>query len=365
VPAVPYEFCTLFDVNYLPRGLVLYSSLREHCEDFRLHLLCMDEETEHVVEQLELPHVRVVPLRELEAGDRGLLETKTDRSPVEYCWTATPAICLYTLESEPAIDSITYLDADLMFFHDPQPLFDEMAASSTMLVPHRYAPQYRRAEALNGRYNVEWLTFRRDARAIEALTWWRERCLEWCYARVEDGKMGDQKYLDDWPERFEGVHVLEHPGGGLAPWNVAQYRLGERDGHVTVDGRELVFYHYHSLRLFEPTAAARAASTLLRSPRGRSPLLWTTSYPVSRDERRLVWEPYLRSLERERSRVRALAPHLAGGIGRWSARAELAPRRLAALARTGARRRRDLAAERSAAARAAAGHRSREGKDRT
>ena len=76
-------------------------------------------------------------------------------------------------------------------------------------------------------YNVEWVTFRRDPDGLEALNWWHDRCIEWCYQRAEDGKMGDQKYLDDWLVRFERVHVVRHPGAGLAPWNVKAHRLGE------------------------------------------------------------------------------------------------------------------------------------------
>ncbi|MFN3270416.1 MAG: hypothetical protein ACK42G_07510, partial [Candidatus Kapaibacteriota bacterium] len=35
----------------------------------------------------------------------------------------------------------------------------------------------------------------------------------------------DQLYLDDWTERFKGVHVMKHLGGGLAAWNVQQYEF--------------------------------------------------------------------------------------------------------------------------------------------
>ena len=79
---------------------------------------------------------------------------------------------------------------------------------------------------------------------MKALNWWRQACIEWCYNRVEDGKFGDQKYLDDWPVRFEGVHVLQHLGGGVAPWNVQQYDLS--------DPRfEVVFYHFHGLKFIQ------------------------------------------------------------------------------------------------------------------
>jgi len=248
-------------------------------------------------------------LSELEAHDRALAAVKATRTAVEYYWTATPAICAYALERDDEIAAITYLDADLEFFADPRELFAEAGESSVTIVPHRYAPEWQHLEAESGTFNVEFMTFRRDPRGLEALGWWRERCLEWCYARYEDGKMGDQMYLDDWPERFHGVHVLEHPGGGLAPWNASSHDLAVSNGGVTVDGRPLVFYHYHSLRLYRGITALRRAG-LFRSCRytkGRTPLVWS-SYPLTPAELELLWDPYVRAVGDAIADVRALEP---------------------------------------------------------
>jgi SAM-dependent methyltransferase len=295
---VPSEFITLFDANYLPRGLALYESLARTCPDFRLRVVCMDDESAAVLQRLQLPHLVVVPVSAVERHDPALAGVRDDRSAVEYCWTATPAVCLYALETEPELAQITYLDADLMFFSDPQPLFAELGEDAVLIVPHRYAREHRHKAATSGIYNVEWLTFRRDDDGLTALRWWHDRCIEWCYARYENGKMGDQKYLDDWPTRFSRVHVLKHPGGGLAPWNVTDHELAESDGHPTVDGQALIFYHHHSLRLYRRTPAARlaAAAGQLRSGEPATPLLWTTNYDVYPTEARLVWLPYLKAL---------------------------------------------------------------------
>jgi SAM-dependent methyltransferase len=308
------EFCTLFDVNYLPRGLVLYRSLERHCSEFRLRVFCMDSRTKDVLDGLGLPRLTAIGLDELEAHDRELLAVKPTRTQVEYCWTATPAICAYALETEPDLEVITYLDADLMFFRDPEPIWHEFGDDSVLIVPHRYAPQWQAQEVTSGTYNVEFMTFRRDERGLQALTWWRDRCLEWCYYRVEDGKMGDQKYLDDWPERFDGVHVLKHPGGGLAPWNVDSYELVRRNGNVLVDDRELVFYHYHSLRLYRGVTLARALEPIAdvrRFTAGPSRFVWATNYPIGNAECELVWSPYLREL----SQAMQEAPEGAGFSG--------------------------------------------------
>jgi hypothetical protein len=267
----------------------------------------MDDRCYQVLEQLALAGLIAVPLPELERHDPELAGVKHDRTQVEYCWTATPSVIRYCLTREPDLEAITYVDADVFFFSKPEPLFEELGGDSIQIVPHRYAPAYRHQVRTSGIYNVEWLTFRNDERAGTALEWWRERCLEWCYDRLEDGKLGDQMYLDDWPQRFAGVEVLRHVGGGLAPWNVANYELGQRDGRIWVDDVPLVFYHFHSLKL-----SGRFGRTT--SPWTGAPLLWSSRYPRSREEERIVWEPYLAALADALRLVRTVDPEFADGF---------------------------------------------------
>ena len=312
------EFCTLFDVNYLPRGLVLYRSLAAHCSEFRLRVYCVDRETKEILDALALPHLETIGFEELERDDPELLEVKPTRTGVEYCWTATPAICLHALRREPELEQITYLDADLMFSADPAPIFDELGDDSVLIVPHRYAPRWAGSEEHSGTYNVQFLTFKRDANGLAALEWWHERCIEWCYFRYEDGKMGDQKYLDDWPERFAGVHVLQHPGGGLAPWNVVSHTLTGTPEAPLVDGLPLVFFHYHSLQLHRGALALLRRAGIRRRGfhTGPAGFLWTTSYPIPAPERELIWDPYLQALGRAYEDAQRVSPSFAAGFTR-------------------------------------------------
>jgi hypothetical protein len=302
---VTRHFCTLFDRNYVFKAVVLHRSLLRHCSSFHLTAFCFDYDAKRVIDALGLPHLSTVSLGELESFDAELLSVKPDRNPVEYMWTATPSLPLYMLGALPELEEITYLDADLMFFSDPEPLFEQMGAASILITPHRFSPELAH-HAINGIYNVQFLTFRRDKRGLEALNWWHDRCIEWCYYRFEDGKLGDQKYLDDWPERFEGVHVSRHKGCGLAPWNITQFDVHETPARIYVDEDPLIFFHYHRVRQLAP------GGFVWRPP----------GYYISRENRRLVYEPYLEELGRAAAEVQERVPGFVSALERRPSRRE-------------------------------------------
>lgn len=257
------HYCTLFDSNYLTRGLALYDSLCRQSKDFHLYILAFNQRALEILQGLNLPHTSILSLQEFE--DPELLEVKPGRSIAEYSWTCSSSLIFYCLKRF-HLPSCTYLDADIFFFNDPQVLIDELGTSSISLTEHRYTPENDRTET-SGRFCVQFMTFKDTDEGFSALRWWRERCLEWCFARLEDGKMGDQKYLDDWPSRFPGVHILRHLGAGLAPWNIQQYSvqcsnpllMRENSSGLTFPP---VFYHFHQMRIYPQDTADLGAYRL-------------------------------------------------------------------------------------------------------
>jgi hypothetical protein len=240
-------FCTYFDRHYLSRGLALHASLTLHCAAFKLWVLCLDQATFDTLSRMQLPGLEPIAVDELEAYDQRLAAVRPDRSPVEYYFTCTPSLPIFLFDRRPDVDLLTYLDADLFFFASPEPVFEEIGSASIAIIEHRFPHHLRHFERY-GIYNVGWVSFRRDATGQECLRWWRERCIEWCYDRCEDGRFADQKYLDDWPRRFPNVVSLKHDGANLAPWNVMRYRVETAGGRLLVDGTPVIFFHFHGFR---------------------------------------------------------------------------------------------------------------------
>lgn len=243
------HFVTYFDNNFLPIGLCLHASLLEHGQPFHLWILCLDELVEQNLRNLALQFVTLIPLREVE--DARLLAVKKARSIGEYCWTLTPFTPQFVFDRDAQVSRVTYLDADLFFFASPKILLDEFEHSGkhVLITEHAYAPEYDRTEK-SGRFCVQFMTFRRSQQGVDVMRWWQDRCLEWCFDRYEDGKYGDQKYLDQWPSLFPNeIHILEQVHNTLAPWNV-DYFLSKASSSSPP-----VFFHFQSFRLVNRAVA--------------------------------------------------------------------------------------------------------------
>ena len=275
------NFCTLFDSNYFSRGVVMHQSLLEKCSDFHLYIFAFDDIALSLLRELKLKNATIISLTEFE--DAQLLAVKSGRSTAEYCWTSTPSTVLYCI-NEFNLDHCTYIDADLFFFNDPKVLVDEMGDKDVLITEHRYTYETEETK-LAGKYCVQFITFKNTEKGMAVLNWWRNACLDWCYARYEDGKFGDQKYLDDWTERFEGVHVLQNIGGGVAPWNIQQYDVYKKKDILYIKEKrtqteeKVIFYHFHYLKFYEGNVVDAGV------------------YKYSKADIELIYKPYIQAID--------------------------------------------------------------------
>ena len=249
------QFCTLFNENYLANGIALYNSLLKHSKnDFHLYVLAMDDITYEILSNQKNSKMTCISLSQFE--DTELLSIKTNRTFGEYCWTCTPSLIRYCLD-EFKLASCIYLDADLYFFDDPAIGWNEIPDKCSVLITeHNYHPKHDN-RFMNGFYCVQYVGFKNNEDGNIVLNWWRESCLNWCFARIEDNKFGDQKYLDDWLVKFKGVWVVKNKGVGVAPWNIELYEVKKEDeglhviDKVTKEKYPIIFYHFHGFKVFK------------------------------------------------------------------------------------------------------------------
>lgn len=231
------QYVTLFDSLFLPQGLALHRSMERHIREYTLWVLCVDDIVYEVLEKLMLPNIKLLRLAVLETNE--LKAVKKERTKGEYCWTLTPFAPRFVFEADESVLRVTYIDADIWFRKNPSEIFKEFDESGkkVLITDHAYAHEYDQS-ATSGQYCVQFMTFTRHG-GEKVRKWWEEKCIDWCYAKYDKGRFGDQKYLDDWPVRFEElVHVLKEHYLIQAPWNAIRFSY-----------ENAVIFHFHGLRL--------------------------------------------------------------------------------------------------------------------
>lgn len=247
------NFITLFDKNYMSRGIVLYKSLLENCtSEFNLYVLAMDEATSNYLEGLNYSNLIVITVHDIKIMYPVLEQLEKERTRGEFSWTLSSFSIQYALRQF-NLESCIYVDSDICFYNNPQLLLDEIENESVLITEHNYTPEYDQS-IKSGKFCVQFMYFKNNIEGNNVLEYWRSKCEEWCYNRIEDGKFGDQKYLDDWESRFKGiVYNCRNIGCGVAPWNIQKYNVIVEEGKpfvvekITKKQKPVVFFHFHAL----------------------------------------------------------------------------------------------------------------------
>ncbi len=284
------HFCSYSDSAYLPRLKALYASMVRHCGDFRLHVLAWDYGVRDWCRREDIDCQRI----DEDFLDRypALAIDKLPgppRSRVEHMWTCGPQWIVDVMDKTG--EPVAYVDADVMFHSFPEPVFAEIGDAPVGVVPHGFCEAAPapiptiKSHSIFGKYNVGLIHFNDPRVALN----WATNCRTWCYAHLEHWPdascdplvlYGDQKYLDAWPERFNG-HVVRYPGACAGPWGVHARPLEVRDGKIHFGGEPLVAWHYSGYR---------------ELPDGHT-VMTRPEYMLTNEQAEILYTPYIKALE--------------------------------------------------------------------
>jgi len=243
-----FYFATLLDQNYISRASVMINSLQKNTtNNVHFFLLALDN---YVVEFFSKNiNVSILNVSDLEYKFPELIESKMNRSKVEYLFTLSPFLPLYILLQNKQIDRITTLDSDLYFLNDPIPFIKDLGHDKIGITQHGYVNDLEHLNSF-GKFNVSFQSFPNTFEGINCLTDWGVDCIDYCGDEVDEkGRFGDQKYLDNWGIRYKNVVNFPTPYIGLAPWNVNRRNVTISDHKFTLNDKPIVFYHFHKFKL--------------------------------------------------------------------------------------------------------------------
>ena len=250
-------FCTLFDSNYLDKGLVCYESLENVCNDFVFFVLPMDKKCTDVLKDINYSKLKSIDYEQFE--DNELKAVKRERGRAEFCWTCTAKLIDYVL-SKYDEDICTYIDADLYFYRNPEVLIKEMLndGKSVQIIKHNFPKAKREiGEKGAGTYCVEFNTFLKKDDAFKVLKKWESDCINECSYGINNEVLGDQKYLNNWPDEYGCINVSTNQGAGVAPWNVNKFKFFKNEKEYIIRDLEtnekynMVFFHFQNIQFIE------------------------------------------------------------------------------------------------------------------
>ena len=198
------HFITLSDRNYLVYGLTLYESIKKNIgSDFKLYYLALDDFTYNKLEELNNSSIEVYSIDDIENDSMfEILKNNNESRPIDtsdgqspFHWALASFFTFFIMRTKQPSHCL-YIDSDIIFYRDPQMLFDSVENHSIGIITHKHMKLNKWAKDV-GYYNVGVIYFKNDEIGYKCLKWWSDVVADKNNPWFEDfGTCGDQKYLE-------------------------------------------------------------------------------------------------------------------------------------------------------------------------
>lgn len=254
----------------------------------KFFVLCLDDETFRQLENLDLEDLVLLKIDDF--TDNEVLALREVRAWREFCWTLAASF-LHSIVSQSQIGTIVaYVDADCYFFSDLTIITDELNPSNQILIhEHRFSPDRLKWEKSSGRFNVGVVAGIVGEQFDLCISNWRKQVIAECVLDPENGKCGDQTYLNSWPAEYTKLSIMPQKGAGVGPWNMASYAISQESKKIKVDDENLIFFHFSRFKI-------------VRINRFFLLYICAEGYDVPKNIERVIYKRYAKSLIDSRRR---------------------------------------------------------------
>ncbi len=236
-----HQLCTVSDKSFLIKGLALYDSLLTNGQNFKLHYLCIDEDSYNAITQIQSPTLSAYTIDQITSKDRILSDLRAENYRY-FCWSLASYFSNELLANN--CDEITYVDSDIYFHQNFNQLFEEIQDADIGLFRHRMFELNENPP--EGLFNVGVVHFKNTNRGKNALNWWAHSVKHRLYPHL--ATCGDQKYLDAIYKLTKKQIFVDGNVGHGAPWHWQLYNLEKYSNNGEIIWQErtqkLVFTHF-------------------------------------------------------------------------------------------------------------------------
>jgi hypothetical protein len=258
-------------------------------------VLCLDDETFKQLEHLKREDLELVKIENF--SDKEVLALREVRAWREFCWTLAASFLHSIIEQSSFGTIVAYVDADCYFFSDLTIITDELSSSNQILIhEHRFSPDRLMWEKASGRFNVGVVAGIVGDQFNSCISTWRAQVIAECVLDPENGKCGDQTYLNTWPDKYTQLRIMPQKGAGVGPWNMANYTISQENKEVKVDEENLIFFHFSRFKI-------------VRVNRIFSLYICAEGYEVPKNFERIVYRKYAKSLTESRRKLTSSYKH--------------------------------------------------------
>lgn len=238
---------TVCNLAYLPKALVLAESLMRYGEK-KLKIYIFDRKVD-----IELPTQLAEYIWIEDVGIKDLYSLAFKYDITEFSTSLKPQLTLKLLEQ---YEKVIFLDPDTCLYHSIDPILNDLEANEIVLTPHYITPKPDSDIGMMrfGSFNLGFYAIRKSKEGIRFLSWWNERCLEYCFFETQFGLSTDQKWVSIAPCFFPTLYVSFDLGYNVAFWNAHERTIQENNvgGYIVNNKFPLIFFHFSSFNEENP-----------------------------------------------------------------------------------------------------------------